>query len=1028
MSREREGSRLAPPGRAIKAARMPLLLVSLALAVVGAPVGAQAPDEAWRTIRTEHFRITFPDRLEELARRAGDRAEWAWQELSDAFIEPPDDLIDVLLTDHSDVSNGFAGVTPGNRITVHARPPVDALSIGHNDEWLELVILHELAHIVHLDYSDNPVGRLARAVFGRVNMTWPFFPELGTPRWISEGLATWYESRLTQAGRVRGTFLEMQIRTAVLEGRFERIDQASGQSPAWPAGSRPYAYGSLFFDFLLARHGETRMAAFVEAVAGQWVPYRLDAAGRDAFGVSLSEEWEAWRDALEAQVAGLDERLGAQGPVTEAELLTEGARWGLHPQLSPDGRWLAHTQADGRSDTQIRLMDLQSGASRTLARTNDLGVLSWLPGGQVLLSQVDLDDPYRLYADLWVFDPVSGEQRRVTRRARLTQPSAAPGGGAWAIQEGDGTNTIVRVDLDDGSVTPLIPRGLSTHWAFPRPSPNGRWLVATRWEPNAQHDVVILDAESGSVVDEVTRDRALDTSPSWTPDGRGIVWASDRSGILNILTAEVDPDSGEASSVRAVTNLRTGGAYPVVDSGGESVYFSRYTADGWEIARAPFSFDASPEASPAVDRFAAVEAFPRRGTVAAEAEAYSPWPTLAPSYWEISWREPVEAPAVESSGIALAPRQLLGAGIGMQSSGFDLVGRHAWSAGGRVTTSGGKVEGGASYAYFGLGRPIFTVSGQQRYDSGGQLLGGDAPDQDTLLVLERTRDLDASVTFPAPRVRYNLSVTLGAGVSWEDRELWTTSLRESSNYSLTRPSSQLTSGRVALNFSTARSHAFQVGTARGVRIFVQGRVQNELQLPDSLQAVAGVDRSLAEVVGRIRGAVPLWNGGYASHVLALRASGGVAGGPGAGALQFRVGGASGQQEPLTGFGLFGGDFLLFPVRGYGSGSRFGRRAWSATAEYRAPLWLLNRGFRAWPIHADRLMGSIFVDAGNAWGPDLTPSGFQNGLRDPLASVGAEVTAEVLGLYNVLVRLRLGVAKPLVQGEGEVVYLRVGLPF
>ena len=71
MSREREGSRLAPPGRAIKAARMPLLLVSLALAVVGAPVGAQAPDEAWRTIRTEHFRITFPDRLDGPAPRAG---------------------------------------------------------------------------------------------------------------------------------------------------------------------------------------------------------------------------------------------------------------------------------------------------------------------------------------------------------------------------------------------------------------------------------------------------------------------------------------------------------------------------------------------------------------------------------------------------------------------------------------------------------------------------------------------------------------------------------------------------------------------------------------------------------------------------------------------------------------------------------------------------------------------------------------------------------------------------------------------
>ncbi len=243
MSAVLGGSRLAVPREVIKRAGAVTLFACAALGLSGAAVSAQAPDEAWRTIRTEHFRVTFPERLEELARRAGHRAEWAWEELSEAFIEPPDDVIDLLLTDHADISNGFARVTPGNRITIYARPPVDALSLGHTDEWLELVILHELAHIVHLDHVDNPVGRVARAVFGRVTMEWPFFPELGTPRWVIEGLATWYESRLTQAGRVEGTFQEMQIRTAVLEGRFEGIDQASGRSPAWPAGNRPYAYG-----------------------------------------------------------------------------------------------------------------------------------------------------------------------------------------------------------------------------------------------------------------------------------------------------------------------------------------------------------------------------------------------------------------------------------------------------------------------------------------------------------------------------------------------------------------------------------------------------------------------------------------------------------------------------------------------------------------------------------------------------------------------------------------------------------------
>ena len=69
-----------------------------------------------------------------------------------------------------------------------------------------------------------------------------------------------------------------------------------------------------------------------------------------------------------------------------------------------------------------------------------------------------------------------------------------------------------------------------------------------------------------------------------------------------------------------------------------------------------------------------------------------------------------------------------------------------------------------------------------------------------------------------------------------------------------------------------------------------------------------------------------------------------------------------------------------------------------------------------------------VDAGNAWGPDVTPTGFQNGLRDPLASVGAEITAELLGLYDGQLRVRVGGALPLVEGDGVVGYVRVGLPF
>tara|TARA_B110000116_G_C16577007_1_gene464509 strand:- start:243 stop:725 length:483 start_codon:yes stop_codon:yes gene_type:complete len=160
----------------------------------------------------------------------------------------------------------------------------------------------------------------------------------------------------------------------------------------------------------------------------------------------------------------------------------------------------------------------------------------------------------------------------------------------------------------------------------------------------------------------------------------------------------------------------------------------------------------------------------------------------------------------------------------------------------------------------------------------------------------------------------------------------------------------------------------------------------------------------------------------------MQASAGVARGSGAGLLQYRVGGASGQVEPLTGLELFGGGLIFFPVRGYETSSRFGQYAWSASAEYRFPLWLINKGFRAWPVHLDRAIGSVFFDTGNAWGPDVTASGFENPLRVGLASVGAELTTQITGLYDIRLRLRGGVGVPLIDGNGARGWVRIGLPF
>ncbi|NNK61664.1 MAG: hypothetical protein HKO98_00515, partial [Gemmatimonadetes bacterium] len=481
--------------------------VLLALCGPAASLAAQAlpPDEAWRTIDTEHFRVSFPDRLDALGRRAAVIAESALERLEESFIEAPDTRVEILLTDHVDTSNGSASVAPYPRVVVYARPPVEGRALSFHDDWLDLVIVHELAHILHLDRAAGPGGVLRR-LFGRVPATWPFFPGSATPRWVIEGLATWYESSLTGSGRIEGSVFDMYLRTAALAGRLERVDQASGETALWPAGQRPYAWGSLFFAWLLDRHGGARMADFVEAVAGQWIPYRLNAAARDAFGTSFSDEWRMWTDSVSVAAREEAGRIATRSELEPVELLTRGARQMRRPRVSPDGSRLAVARADGRSDTGLSIRASgTSGAGEASdqeigwVRTNGLAAFDWLPDGGLLFSQFEREGPWRLYGDLYHVAP-DGRERRLTEGARLDHPSAAPDGGwAAAIRTRAGATDLVRVDLDDGSLRVIAEGSSAVYWADPAVSPDGRWIAAARWTPGSVYQVVVLDAATGVV-------------------------------------------------------------------------------------------------------------------------------------------------------------------------------------------------------------------------------------------------------------------------------------------------------------------------------------------------------------------------------------------------------------------------------------------------------------------------------------------------------------------------------------------------
>ena len=101
-------------------------------------VNAQVPpNETWRNLQTDHFSVTFPYELEPLARNAAAKAEGAFELLTTRFVGYTGGRIELLITDHTDSSNGYATPIPYNTIVVYVRPPMEG-NLSHFDDWMEL--------------------------------------------------------------------------------------------------------------------------------------------------------------------------------------------------------------------------------------------------------------------------------------------------------------------------------------------------------------------------------------------------------------------------------------------------------------------------------------------------------------------------------------------------------------------------------------------------------------------------------------------------------------------------------------------------------------------------------------------------------------------------------------------------------------------------------------------------------------------------------------------------------------------------
>ncbi len=907
------------------------------------------PRADWYTLQTPHFEIHFYADERAFAERVAHFAERAYRLNTRYFNWRPSGRVMITLTDVSDGANGQASSVPFNFINAFGVPPDSLDELNDFDDYVKLLITHEFTHVVHLDTILSPCALIYNTLLGKT-----FAPNLAEPVWFIEGMAVLMESRQTTAGRLRSSFYDMHLRVPFLEGRAFGLDQITAIPSAYPQGTAAYLYGSSLLRYVEDRYGPQKIRELSQRYADTCIPGGLNrtaiqAVGRGYAGIFGAGLFDDWRRSVGHRYS-LEVEEAEQRPLTTATRITWDApaprSEGPGARFFPDGTLVYHRNNNDQSPAYVRL-DPASGAHRPLADLQGGGPAAPTPDGQALIfqrlyypqlalriagsSNVSWDDLFRL-------DVASGSVRQLTRGVRAHEPDVSPDGKQIVcVLAGTGTRRLALVPIEGGEPRPLMPGapGLAFTPAF---SPDGRLIAYSRWKPGGFRDIHVYDLATATDR-ALAVDRAMDIDPRFSPDGRYVLYSSDRSGINNIYAYEL-----ATQRLYQVTNVLSGAFQPTVSPDGHRLVFTGFTTDGFDLWTMPYDpatfLPAKPFANARLDSPTDPDAETDSPDAAPEDAAAVPFPERVGPY--IPWK--YMYPHQWTAGVLDDPFGL-GQTFQLQTAVSDPATIHIFSFNLLVPTSGSP-SGSIAYTYARFW-PALNLS-VTKLDA---VTNGLIIDNRNLNYVQRTVVFSASTDLPVLQTP-DASAEISFGY---DYVLY----GPISRIPVGEPTGGITvlpqTGPAAdLNFvwSFSNAHRWQYSISNQ-----EGRSFNvNLRLVDP--RLGGRIHSASLQATWTEYLTPPW---ARLHALAFIGKGGFSLGD---QRQFFSLGGYSDQDVLRNVLLKQQSFAF--LRGYPVNVVSGDNVMVVSAEYRAPLLWIERGYQTFPFYLRRLWGAAFADAGTAY--------------------------------------------------------------
>lgn len=920
-----------------------LLAASLSLGFAAPALADNNPDRKWTVLETEHFLVHYYPGEERTARRIAESAEDVLPAIAKDFGVEVKDKIPIIL-DHGVFFNGQAEPIKDR---IYLDPMLASSSVIGSKRF----IAHELTHVItFLALSrDTTLSKLSNLAV--------------MPTWFLEGIAQ-YEGEFWSATNdrmLRLHALDDSLLTNSEREHFTLLGSefgASGYNEGYSLTSylfETYGRDKIAKLFKLFREGqETNLARAISRLTGQ----NLDAI-QAAWANKLKEQYHK-------QTLNLKESL----PGSRTILPSTRGEANVQPRMSPDGSRLAYLTSrhqdsflylrghvmgflsltiadpDGKNPVEIPM-----GKGRTSA-------FCWSPDGKEVVmaaaSQNEEGDPT---FNLFISDAGGKNGKQLTKIGAATDPAWRPGTKEVAfVHTRDGRAFLKKINVTSGKIDDIALDLGDRQLANLTWSPDGKRLAATSFLPGDGGKLVVIDPAARTMT-PLTEGPAqvADSEPTWTPDGKAIVFSSSRGGMENLykltltgaggLGSGQEPPPGPDRLTR-LTNIYTGARNPAVAPDGKSLLWSSFRSSGSEVRSAPF-----PAGMP--EDYQAPTALPTvyGGTKIASQVAAGP-----------AWTEhPYSAKMTNDMIIPQVTSDERGQQLGVMALYSDILDKQQLGLDLRFGLMSQRFSYSANY----VNRMLPHTWGLSLFDA--PTVGiPDSIDPDKLsqsLYWERQRGLRGKVQLG----QFMLGTTFS----------YVTALTQP-----TEASGRIREGRlnsVALGWgeqNVAPTVDSDINPSAGYSVGTQFTLSD--------RAVGSEFNFSTVSLGyeRYFPIIPDWR-----HNLTLSAAVGLSQGD---APPFFVGGAIGG-GPLT------------ALRGYHVGQSIGNRVAYLGAEYAFPIQS-HLDFQFGPLYFDKLYGAAFAEAADAWQ--------QGAVMKPSSSVGAEMRLRLALAGRQVVVLRLGAAHPL----------------